>query len=124
MIVTLDTTNRQTAQQILDVQIPAYKIEAELIGFDGIPQLNDTIDSLRQSGEIFLGYIRDEELIGCLAYKETENEIDICRLIVHPAHFRKGVAKSLLTHLLNRFKDKQIVVSTGTKNVPAITLYK
>jgi hypothetical protein len=43
MIKMLITKDRTVAQKILEVQIPSYRVEAELIGFQGIPPLHDTV---------------------------------------------------------------------------------
>ncbi|WP_144512615.1 N-acetyltransferase [Bacillus sp. FJAT-22090] len=125
MIQILDHKEKGTAEQMLAVQLPAYQIEAELIQFDGIPQLNDTPQSIMISEEIFLGYFEHSALAGFLSYTETDELIDICRLVVHPSHFRKGIASSLLKHLLSTKKMHQgVIVATGAKNKPAIKLYE
>lgn len=122
MIEQLNLKDPSTAQEILNVQIPAYKIEAEQIGFDGIPQLYETIDDIRQSGETFYGFYQDCELAGCIALQEKGDTIGICRLFVHPGHFRKGIASKLLNFILT--KEKRFTVSTGAANSPAIKLYE
>ncbi|ALC83603.1 MULTISPECIES: GNAT family N-acetyltransferase [Bacillus] len=124
MIKKLNATDKETAKKMIDVQLPSYKAEAELIGFYGIPQLNDTVESIMENDEIFIGYFFDEELAAFISYTEEQNEFDICRLVVHPNHFRKGIAKKLLEHVLkNRTNGKKVIVSTGAKNVPAKNLY-
>lgn len=125
MINQLDMTNKDIVKQMLNIQIPAYKVEAEIINFDGIPQLQDTVDSLMKLDETFLGYWLDDVLVGFISYTSESNGCDICRLVVDPKHFRKGVAKSLLEYLLKQLNNKNIVsVSTGKANVPAKYLYE
>lgn len=115
----------QMARKILSVQIPSYKIEAQLIQFDGIPQLRDTIEDIMVSEEIFIGSMEGDKLIGFVSYTETAELIDICRMVVHPNYFRRGIASSLLKHILGLKKEEQqIVVCTGAKNIPAIQLYE
>jgi ribosomal protein S18 acetylase RimI-like enzyme len=124
MIKKLNVTHREMAEKMINVQFPSYKVEAEIIGFYGIPQLNDTVESLMESTEIFIGYFWNEELAAFISYTEDQNELDICRLVVHPKHFRKGIAKKLVEHVLkNKPNDKRAIVSTGAKNVPAKKLY-
>ncbi|ASK61495.1 GNAT family N-acetyltransferase [Virgibacillus phasianinus] len=123
----LNACNQLVAQDILNIQLLAYKIEAELIGFDGIPQLNDTVESIMASKETFIGYNRSGKLAGFISYQVSGNELDICRLVVHPDCFRMGTANSLLKYIMNKYKYSIIdryTVSTGSKNVPAIRLYK
>ena len=50
--------------------------------------------------------------------------MEICRLVVHPNHFRKGIARSLVGYVIeNVAKGKKTTVSTGAKNIPAKKLY-
>ncbi|PGS46109.1 GNAT family N-acetyltransferase [Bacillus sp. AFS041924] len=125
MIVRLDNKDINTASLILGVQLPAYKVEAKLINFEGIPQLNDNVESIRASNEIFIGYMIENELKGFLSYSENEKEYQICRLVVHPSYFKQGFAKKLVNHFLKEIaRNKRIIVTTGTDNSPAINLYK
>ncbi len=126
MIKQINHQDRHTAKQILDVQIPAYKIEAQIIGIDGIPQLKDTVETIETSTEIFIGYIHENHLIAFLSYSKNENEYQICRLVVRPAHFKQGLARKLLKYFMNEIVSphKKVIVSTGAENVPAINLYK
>ncbi|MER2172944.1 MAG: GNAT family N-acetyltransferase [Psychrobacillus psychrodurans] len=125
MIQLVNHNDEKVAESILSIQLPAYKVEADLIGFDGIPQLLDTVENIKSSKEQFLGKLDGSKLVGFLSYEGTEELIDICRLVVDPNHFRKGIASELLSYLLNVYGNvKKIVVSTGAKNTPAITLYE
>ncbi len=124
MIINLDVNNLETAKSLLNVQIPSYRVEAEIIGFDGIPQLRDTAEKLMQSNEKFIGYIMNDNLVASISYTEDHNKVNICRLVVHPDYFRKGIAKALVEHVINSIAiNKRIVVTTGAKNSPAKNLY-
>ncbi|WP_075620259.1 GNAT family N-acetyltransferase [Paenisporosarcina indica] len=125
MIKQLDLTNQQLAQSVLSIQFPAYQVEANLIGFQWIPALSDTEEDLMNSKEIFIGFYEDSQLFGVLSYEETEEIIDICRLVVSPDSFRKGVGRQLVEYVTNEVRQsRDVVVSTGQKNTPAVTLYK
>lgn len=125
MIQLLNHQDIWTAEQMLAVQLPAYQMEAELIKFAGIPQLNDTPQNIVSSEEIFLGYFEQTKLVGFISFTETDELIDICRLVVHPNYFRKGIASSLLKCLLSSKQSRQqVIVTTGAKNAPAIRLYE
>ncbi|SFL57872.1 Acetyltransferase (GNAT) family protein [Gracilibacillus orientalis] len=124
MIDKIDILNRKNAENILNIQILSYKVEAEIIGSYEIPPLKDTVDTLQQCRETFFGYYLDEELCGAISIKIENDEIDIHRLIVHPNHFRKGIAQRLLTFLETNFEVRAIKVATGSKNTPAISFYK
>ncbi|PLT33680.1 GNAT family N-acetyltransferase [Bacillus sp. V5-8f] len=125
MIVKLSPTEKEDAENILKIQIPAYKVEAKLINFDGIPQLKDTIDEIMKSDETFIGYMVEGELAGFISYIVQDSEIEICRLVVHPGHFRKGIAKKLLGFIVGHVANynHKVMVSTGSKNFPAKSLY-
>ncbi|AEI44683.1 GNAT family N-acetyltransferase [Paenibacillus mucilaginosus] len=124
MIVRLDLTDPETARNLLKVQIPSYLVEAELIGFHGIPALNDTVESLAQSGETFYGYFAGGELAGAAAYELDGGTMEITRLVVHPKFFRRGIGGSLIRFLLElNLGVKGYRVSTGAKNGPAKRLY-
>ncbi|MEK3979601.1 GNAT family N-acetyltransferase [Psychrobacillus sp. FSL K6-2836] len=125
MIQLINHKDEKVAESILSIQLPAYKVEADLIGFDGIPQLLDTIEDIKNSKELFFGKLDGSKLVGFLSYEDTEELIDICRLVVDPNYFRKGIASELIDYLLSiKNSEKNVVVSTGAKNVPAITLYE
>jgi ribosomal protein S18 acetylase RimI-like enzyme len=112
------------AKMVLELQTASYKIEAKIIGFNDIPPLKDTIDSLKECEEIFYGYFIDEELAGIISYKIFEDILDIHRVAVHPYFFRKGIAKKLLNHVeVLESGIKKVVVCTGKDNLPAISLY-
>lgn len=105
------------------MQLSAYMVEAELINYTDIPPLKDTIQTLQQCAETFYGYYDNQELSGFISYKLAEKVIDIHRLVVHPKHFRKGIAQALITFLENTIKANAVKVSTASKNIPAINLY-
>ena len=92
MIKIIDISDSKNAEDVINIQIPSYKVEAEIIGYYDIPPLKDTIDTLQQSGETFFGYYENEELCGAISIK-VEDDVDIHRLIAHPNHFRKGIAQ-------------------------------
>ncbi|WP_226530240.1 GNAT family N-acetyltransferase [Metabacillus niabensis] len=124
MIKKIDMTNPILAQEVLHIQLLSYKIEAEIIDFYEIPPLKDTVDTLQQCGETFFGYFINEELCGVISITAENGVIDIHRLIVHPKHFRKGMAKMLLKFIESNNKGNEtMIVSTGSKNIPAVTFY-
>jgi ribosomal protein S18 acetylase RimI-like enzyme len=126
MIRAIDLSDPAEAQQLLELQQVSYRVEAELIGFDGIPGLHDTAASIQNCGETFLGWFEADRLAGAVSYKAESGIVDIHRLVVDPAHFRKGIGESLIRHVLRIFEESadKFLVATGTANEPAKRLYR
>ena len=123
MIERLNHHQEKTAKEIQRLQKQAYQVEAELIGFDGIPQLHESILEIQNSGETFIGYFNGV-LAGFISYKVEGKVVDIHRLAVAPAHFRQGIGRQLLEYLLENFPGSDFIVSTATLNEPARKLYE
>ncbi|WP_203248336.1 GNAT family N-acetyltransferase [Sporosarcina beigongshangi] len=125
MVKEIDITDPKLAEEVLSVQLLSYRVEAELIDFYDIPPLKDTVSTLQRCGETFYGCYVDGELGGVTSIKVEEGLIDIHRLMVHPKHFRKGIAGRLLDFVENCGEgDETLIVSTGSKNAPAIYFYE
>lgn len=121
----MDITDRDTAETVLNVQIPSYHVEAGYIGSAEIPPLKDNAASLMNCGETFLGYFLEYELAGFLSFEIEGDEMIISRVAVHPSYFKKGIAQALLLEAEKTNRTiKKWKVSTGTLNIPAINLYK
>ena len=123
----LDLSDDETARAVLALQRAAYAVEAGLIGSDGIPALTETLERLRAAGESWLGALDAEtgRLAGAVAWRELDHgTVDICRLVVAPEAFRRGIATALLNALDSAFPGRSMVVSTGRTNEPAIALYR
>ncbi|MFD9703910.1 GNAT family N-acetyltransferase [Lentzea sp. NPDC059081] len=116
----LDLSDGTVLHELWTVQRLAYAVEAEIIGFDGIPPLHESLDDLGSCGETFLGLHDDEGLVGAVSYQMDGSTVDICRLVVHPRAFRRGVASKLLDAL----PSGPQTVSTGSRNAPALALYR
>jgi ribosomal protein S18 acetylase RimI-like enzyme len=121
----LDPADPATGAAIVELQRVSYAVEAELIGSDGIPALTETLEAVRATGWGWLGVVDDAGLCGAIAWDELDDgTIDICRLVVAPRAFRRGVASRLLDALDERFPTRAMLVSTGRDNEPAVTLYR
>jgi ribosomal protein S18 acetylase RimI-like enzyme len=118
--VILDLSDDTVLHELWTVQRLAYAVEAEIIGFDGIPPLHESLEDLRTCGETFLGLYDEEGLAGAVSYQLDGSTVDICRLVVHPRAHRRGIASKLLDAL----PDGPQTVSTGSKNEPALALYR
>lgn len=146
LIIPIDPTgDLRLAARLLDVQHSSYRIEAELIGVDTIPQLHETLDGLLASGLDWLAAFESAgdssaspddrpgdrptpDVLGALAWSEHDEGdgrvIEIERLVVAPAHFRRGIAKRLVGEAISLAGGRPITVSTGRDNPPARRLYE
>jgi GNAT superfamily N-acetyltransferase len=123
-LVRLDVSDTRTAAQLLVLQRDAYRVEAELIRSDEIPPLGETLAELQAARETFLGAFVDGVLTGAVSWRLDGETIDLHRLVVRPAHFRKGVGAALVRAAVAAEPGaRQAVVQTGAANAPAIALY-
>lgn len=121
----LDLADSATLRQLWELQRAAYAVEAELIGFDGIPPLHETLQELRGCTESFLGVSDEISLAGAVSWTRLhDGTLDICRLVVHPRAHRRGIATALLNSLDVMEPADVTLVSTGTANQPALALYQ
>jgi ribosomal protein S18 acetylase RimI-like enzyme len=124
VIRSLDLSDRALAERLLTIQHAAYAVEAELIGFDGIPPLQEDLAGLMTSTEHWLGRYDGDVLVGAVAYEFPDDAtVEISRLIVDPAHARRGHGRALLDHLDALEPRPVSLVSTGSANTPATSLY-
>ncbi|MEU9139523.1 GNAT family N-acetyltransferase [Streptomyces sp. NPDC048404] len=124
----LDVTDTRTAVGVHQVARRSYAVEAELIGFDGIPALTETLEEMQARPLRWLGMVtRDGRIAAFVAWQRLAGEdgIDIDRVCVDPQWFRRGLALKLLDHLLAELAPGgKALVSTGADNRPAICLYE
>ncbi|MEU8434628.1 GNAT family N-acetyltransferase [Streptomyces sp. NPDC029216] len=124
----LDLADEATAVAVHRIGRAAYAVEAELIGFDGIPALGESLAEMRARELRWLGAVGpDGEIAGFLAWEEPggDGPLRLDRLCVDPARFRRGVASLLLRHALEElFPGRPVEVTTGAANTPAVTLYE
>ncbi|MFI5830445.1 GNAT family N-acetyltransferase [Streptomyces sp. NPDC051578] len=125
-ICPLDLADEATAAAVFRIGRASYAVEAELIGFDGIPALSESLAQLRERPLRWLGaHGADGGIAGFLAWEEEpDGSVCVDRLCVAPASFRRGIASLLLRHLLTEtVPGRRITVTTGAANVPAVGLY-
>jgi ribosomal protein S18 acetylase RimI-like enzyme len=124
VIHAIDPADPVVAEELLDIQHRAYAVEAELIGFDGIPPLREALAGLMASTEYWLGRYAGTRLVGAVAYELPDAEtLDISRLVVDPRVARQGHGRALLDYLDALVPRPVTTVSTGSANTPAVRLY-
>lgn len=117
----LDLNDPATAAQVLALQHVAYAMEAELVGFDSIPPLHESLDDLRCRPLEWLGVVEDGRVVGAMAISMTGHGCDIDRLVVDPSRQRGGIGRQLVSAVLHH---ACVTVSTGRDNTPAVRLYE
>lgn len=123
--VLLDLSDDAVARDVLALQRRAYRVEAGLIGSDGIPPLTESLDELQRSDETFLGAVVDGVLAGVVSWKRDGDTLDIHRLAVDPAYFRRGIGAELVRRAEAAEPEAvRVIVQTGAANEPAKTLYR
>jgi ribosomal protein S18 acetylase RimI-like enzyme len=121
----IDLSDDRLASAIHELGRHAYAVEADLIGFDGIPALAESLEQLRARPLRWLASLDPTGTpMAFVAWQHTDTgDIDIDRLCVDPAYFRRSLATGLLTHLLTTQLVGDVTVSTGAANAPAVALY-
>jgi ribosomal protein S18 acetylase RimI-like enzyme len=120
----LDVSDRAVAAEVLELQRRAYRIEADLIGSDGIPPLTESLEELQASGETFLGALVDGRLAGAISWRLDGGTLDLHRLVVDPERFRGGIGTELVRAALAAEPEaRRAIVQTGAANEPAKRLY-
>ncbi|PAJ76309.1 GNAT family N-acetyltransferase [Pseudoalteromonas sp. NBT06-2] len=124
MIIKLDNSNEEMANQIFTVFQRSYKIEAQLIGSVNFPPLLRNVKDITNSRTQFYGFIENERIAAIIEVAIEAQHLNINSLTVDPHYFRKGIAGKLISFALNKVKFSVAVVETAVKNLPAINLYK
>lgn len=115
--------DRSFARELLRLQHDAYRQEADLVGDDRLPPLQDDDVTLPAWRGRYLVSWRGVELVGAIAWRDLGDHLDIDRLMVDPAAHRQGVGTTLLQAVLELAEGRPVVVSTGRDNAPGIALY-
>ncbi|MEW2439643.1 GNAT family N-acetyltransferase [Streptomyces caniferus] len=124
----LDLSDATVAATVHAVGLRAYAVEAELIGFDGIPALSESLQDMTARPLRWLGAVSGDGTVAAFVAWQTDTGrrlTHIDRVCVDPAWFRRGLASCLLDHLLTKVVDSgRVRVSTGAANQPAVKLYE
>jgi GNAT superfamily N-acetyltransferase len=112
------------AQSLHALQQISYAQEAALLQAKHFPPLLRTLEQLMVSEEVFLGAFAENILVGAISTEhDTQGDLIIASLVVHPAQQRQGIARALLRATLQSARTKPIHVATGARNTPVLRLY-
>jgi ribosomal protein S18 acetylase RimI-like enzyme len=125
MIHTLDILDPTIARAALEVQRASYAVESALIDYPTLPPLYESVADLQHSGETFLAFLDNTEIVGVLSFTIHPESLEICRLVVSPRHFQRGIGSALLRAAeQHAAPGTTITVSTAERNTPAVRLYQ
>lgn len=114
-----------TAAQIQSVMFAGYSVEAGILGVEDFFPLHRTAAMIAASNTSFFGLEVDGVLIAVAEVDDhSPSESNIDALVVHPDHFRRGYGSALMAHVIEVRPSKDLTVSTGIVNAPAILLYE
>lgn len=120
----LDATHHDVAVEIHRVMMAAYQVEAELLGVADFFPLRRTVAQIAAAGSQFFGLFVEDRLTAVAEVEPQPTATNIAALVVAPDHFRKGFASALLRSILELYADRDLTVSTGALNRPALLLYE
>ena len=99
-IFLLDHRDPLIAGRINELQQESYAVESRLINYDRIPYLVQGTEGIITSEEIFIGCQVGDKLAGLTSYeREDPRSMTICRMVISPSFFRRGLALRLLEFL-------------------------
>ena len=111
------------AVALLQLQKTSYAMEAELIGDHRIPPLQEDEVRLTAWRGRWLTAWDGVDLVGAIAWWESDDRVEIEKVMVSPSVMRGGIASALLGQVLDRASGREILVATGRANTPAVSLY-
>lgn len=116
---------RDLAAVLHALMLDAYRVEAGVLGVADFFPLRRTLASLLESPTRFHAAWRGEQLVGAAEVDtDTAETPNLDALVVHPDHFRRGIGRALVAHVLQAHRATAFTVSTGERNTPAIALYE
>ena len=102
----------------------SYQVEADLLGSVDFFPLRRIVSHIQNTPAAFWGIYAAKLLVATAEVEqETPPAFNIASLVVHPAHFRQGLATALLQHIIASVSPAPLTVSTGRLNAPALALY-
>lgn len=112
------------ARILLDLQKSAYGVEAQLLGDDRLPPLQETLVGIASWRGNWVVAWEGVQLIGAVAWADRGDDLEIDRLMVAPTAHRRGVGSALLQQVIGHAGRRPIHAATGRDNPPAIGVYR
>ena len=126
-IPVITKAEKEDLEEILKLQYLAYQSEAALFGNKDIPPLKQTLEEVIEeynAGIVLKMTGKDGKIIGSIRARENDGTVFIGKLMVDPAHQRKGYGKRLLLEVEKYFPGKRYELFTSTRSKDNIRLYE
>lgn len=125
MIQKLNNFQPAVAEKTRNVFQVSYAVEAKILKAVDFPPLKRPLEKYIDTDTEFYGYLLNDEIVAVAELRFHPDFIHIQSLVVHPDHFRKGIASQMMDFILNSFADcPRFMVETGVDNKPASDLYR
>lgn len=116
-------TDPYFAVTLLRLQHTSYALEADLLGDDRIPPLQQDEIGLTAWRGRWLTAWDGVDLVGAVAWWDGDDTLEIDKVMVSPPAMRRGIASTLVGQVLDHASGREVVVATGRENAPAVALY-
>lgn len=119
--------DRQDLNTILALQYTAYQSEAELLHNFDIPPLKQTLSDVERefdAGTVLKAVDETGAIIGSVRAYEKGGTVYIGKLIVYPAHQRKGIGTALLREIESVCPAERYELFTSVMSLNNLRLYE
>jgi len=116
--------NFDRAKEVFLIQKKSYLLEANVIKYNKIPPLLEQFEDFLNSNETFVIAFDLDNIVGVVSFKIIDDIVDIYKVFVNPNFFRKKIASKSIQYILAKYPNHKIIVSTASKNYPAVKLYE
>jgi GNAT superfamily N-acetyltransferase len=125
LIERLDHRSASGAGQIHALMALAHAQEAAVLQVRDVEPFGRCRADIEASRECHLGAFRLDQLVGATAFgpDDEADQFLVSSLVVHPSHQRSGVGLALMREVLVLASGYTVAVTTGEKNLPALSLY-
>ncbi len=108
---------QKTGQELFEIDNAAFTRDFDLKA----RSVKEEADYLKNS-EVYIAQQADKA-IGLIGYEMKQDFVEIMSLAVIPEYQMKGIAKHLLSEVLNKVKEVEVRLVTHPRNTPAIIFY-
>jgi len=108
---------------VLTLQHSSYAVEAAVIGDHRLPPLHEDEHALAAWRGRWVMAWDGVDLVGATAWTEVDDHVEVAKVMVSPPAMRTGVGSAMLSRVLGVTDGRDVVVSTGRDNAPAVSFY-